>query len=90
VTLPEPEHQVRTPEWHYVEADRLLAELAQTRAESFRFPFVQAKVQMAQIHAQLANSPWYPGDVIAAEEYGGSAVQFGPPIETRTATGDSL
>ncbi|QDH92928.1 hypothetical protein SEA_NECROPOLIS_47 [Mycobacterium phage Necropolis] len=51
----------RPPSYHYAAADELLAELAETKPESFKFPFVQAKVQRAQIHALLANSPWYPG-----------------------------
>ncbi|ACI06264.1 gp50 [Mycobacterium phage Brujita] len=51
----------RPPSYHYAAADALLAELAETKPESFKFPFVQAKVQRAQIHALLANSPWWPG-----------------------------
>ncbi|AGM12935.1 hypothetical protein SEA_LANGERAK_48 [Mycobacterium phage Langerak] len=51
----------RPPSYHYAAADALLADLAETKPESFKFPFVQAKVQRAQIHALLANSPWWPG-----------------------------
>lgn len=51
----------RTPSEHYAEADRLLTELAATEAEAFKYAFVQAKVARAQIHAMLAQSPWWPG-----------------------------
>ncbi|AER48426.1 hypothetical protein CM06_gp49 [Mycobacterium phage Babsiella] len=80
----------RPPSYHYAAADALLAELAETKPESFKFPFVQAKVQRAQIHALLANSPWHPG--LEAEEILDSSSRNDEPsaIQTRTAKGDYL
>ncbi|MHC9292006.1 hypothetical protein ACRCUN_06035 [Mycobacterium sp. LTG2003] len=50
----------RTPSEHYAAADQLLADLEQVKADQFTTPYVQAKVARAQIHAALAQSPWWP------------------------------
>jgi hypothetical protein len=78
----------RPPEFHYAEADRLLAELAAVKADQFAYPFVQAKVARAQIHAQLAQCPdWYADDCPDS-----SLVAYGTHahIETYSTTGDVL
>ncbi|ASZ75308.1 hypothetical protein [Mycobacterium phage MKC-IRE-01] len=91
----------RPPSYHYAAADALLADLAETKPESFKFPFVQAKVQRAQIHALLANSPWWPGLEAEFEEserivdFNGHILRESPrrqqpTVETRTAKGDLL
>lgn len=87
----------RTPSEHYAEADRLLAELERADAEAFKYAFVQAKVARAQIHAALAQSPWWP-DLFDDEYEPADGDQLdilrarinGPLIETRSATGDCL
>ncbi|ORA38077.1 hypothetical protein [Mycobacterium aquaticum] len=92
-----------TPAEHYQHADALLAELAEAKPEAFRFPFVQAKVARAQIHAQLAQSPWWPGLVDEPDYADFDDLDPGSqrhritqlilgrhPIDTRKATGDRL
>ncbi|AHG23752.1 hypothetical protein PBI_DONOVAN_48 [Mycobacterium phage Donovan] len=87
----------RPPSYHYAAADALLADLAETKPESFKFPFVQAKVQRAQIHALLANSPWHPGievDAVVVDDdaetvdFSGNAVRRPPhPLDCRECGG---
>lgn len=92
----------RTPSEHYFEADRLLTELAEADADAFKYAFVQAKVARAQIHAMLAQSPWWPGlvtdhpdpwpDTEASQrDLEGLRDRInGPHIETRIPNGDLL
>lgn len=93
----------RTPSEHYAAADQLLADLEQVKADQFASPYVQAKVARAQIHAALAQSPWWP-DLFTAEhpdpwpddevetDLDGRTCQPwpAPAFETRSATGDRL
>ncbi|WP_166902195.1 hypothetical protein [Mycobacterium sp. DL440] len=89
---------MRTPSEHYAAADRLLAELEQADPQvAPKLPHVAFKLRLAEIHARLAQSPWWPGlldddyehpdgdqlDILRARIHG-------PHIETRTATGDML
>ncbi|AEN79903.1 hypothetical protein SEA_JAMIE19_47 [Mycobacterium phage Jamie19] len=80
----------RSPSYHYAAADALLAELAESKPESFKFPFVQAKVQRAQIHALLANSPWHPGidaEAVEVVDDEGRVVRRDNPLDCRECGG---
>lgn len=90
-----------TPAEHYQRADELVAELE--RAEpvvAMQLPSVQFKLRLAEVHARLAQSPWWPGLVTDNDEdtsnHGGwdcsceSCARPAPSVETRSATGDRL
>ncbi|OMC07076.1 hypothetical protein [Mycolicibacterium fortuitum] len=94
-----------TPAQHYARADELVAELEQADPRvGMSLAHVQLKFRLAELHAQLAQSPWWP-DLFSAEhpdpwpddEVPNRAELdelrdriVGPPIETRSATGDRL
>ncbi|AMU78477.1 hypothetical protein SEA_SKINNYPETE_47 [Mycobacterium phage SkinnyPete] len=82
----------RTPEYHYRRADELVAELEQADPQvALKLPSVAFKMRLAELHAQLANSPWWPGVEAACEpttvvDFSGHTVR----IDTRTTNGDLL
>lgn len=94
-----------TPAEHYQRADELLAELeTYDPIAATRVPATQFKLRLAEVHARLAQSPWWP-DLFSAEhpdpwpddEVPNRAELdelrdriVGAPIETRSATGDRL
>ncbi|AEL98213.1 hypothetical protein PBI_BIGNUZ_50 [Mycobacterium phage BigNuz] len=52
----------RPPTYHYQRADELVAELEQADPRvGMALPRVQLKFRLAELHAQLAQSPWHPG-----------------------------
>ncbi|QFG09083.1 hypothetical protein I5J49_gp55 [Mycobacterium phage ThulaThula] len=85
-----------TPAYHYQRADELIAELEQTDPRiGMSLPHVQLKFRLAELHALLAQSPWWPG--IEAEtgavDPEDAVAAFGIPtrhLETRTAKEDLL
>ncbi|AJA43361.1 hypothetical protein VC60_gp60 [Mycobacterium phage Sbash] len=71
----------RPPTYHYQRADELVAELEQADPRiGMSLPHVQLKFRLAELHALLAQSPWWTG--IEAEG------QFA--VETRAAKEDLL
>lgn len=51
----------RTPAEHYERADELLAELETYDPQvAPKLPHAAFKLRLAEIHAQLAQSPWWP------------------------------
>ncbi|QRY48113.1 hypothetical protein JVX93_15780 [Mycolicibacterium boenickei] len=87
-----------TPAQHYQRADELLAELeTYDPIAATRVPTTQFKLRLAEVHARLAQSPWWP-DVFDDEFEHPTGDQIdilrarihGPHIETRSATGDRL
>lgn len=83
-----PPHVLRSPDEHYLEADKLLHEVANTRDMSL--PYVRRKIEMAQVHAMLAQC--FQHDAIEdAVSYDFNADPYKvPPVETHRATGDRL
>ncbi|OBC14089.1 hypothetical protein A5784_30790 [Mycobacterium sp. 852013-50091_SCH5140682] len=92
-----------TPAEHYQRADELLAELEQADPQvAPKLPHVAFKLRLAELHAQLAQSPWWP-DLFDEPDYadfddpdpGAQRQRLTQlvrrwPIETRSATGDRL
>ncbi|QDF19798.1 hypothetical protein QEH38_gp66 [Mycobacterium phage LilSpotty] len=86
-----------TPADHYRRADELVAELEQADPQvALKLPNVAFKMRLAELHAQLANSPWWPGVEAACDcvdtDLDGRTVHPwpAPAVETRTANGDLL
>lgn len=91
-----------TPAEHYRRADELVAELEKADPKLIGLPFLQSKATLANLHAQLAQSPWWP-DLFDEPDYadfddldpGAQRQRLTQlvrrwPIETRSATGDRL
>ncbi|AKF14408.1 hypothetical protein SEA_PHAYONCE_48 [Mycobacterium phage Phayonce] len=90
-----------TPAEHYERADALVAELELVDPrKAGDLAHVRHKAILAELHARLAQSPWWPA---IADELGYAVAEIGsctdmpkfvdnggPVIETRTATGDRL
>lgn len=93
-----------TPAEHYARADELVAELEQADPRvGMSLPHVQLKFRLAELHARLAQSPWWPGlfsaehpapwpdDEVETDLDGRTAQPWpAPAVETRCATGDRL
>lgn len=85
-----------TPEAHYQRADALLAELELCDPQvAPRLPGVQFKLRLAELHAQLAVSPWWPGvaehpDPWPDDDLDELRARINGGIETRIPNGDML
>lgn len=80
-----------SPSEHYVEADRLLAELELADPQvAPRLPGVQFKLRLAELHAQLAQAPWFFNPGYATADIPPATTRPGPAIETRNTNGDML
>ena len=94
----------RPPSYHYQRADELVAELEQADPQvATKLPSVAFKLRLAELHAQLAQSPWWPG-IEARPVNAPPTCQSDEPwtdpwttqphngrsVQTRTATGDRL
>lgn len=88
----------RTPAEHYQRADELLAELEQADPQvAPKLPHIAFKLRLAELHAQLAQSPWWPGldydepGYVETDLDGRTVHPWpAPAVETRSATGDRL
>ncbi|QFG11116.1 hypothetical protein PBI_QUEENHAZEL_45 [Mycobacterium phage QueenHazel] len=81
----------RPPTYHYQRADALLAELEQADPRvGMSLPHVQLKFRLAELHARLANSPWWPGLEAGGILDSSSRNDEPSAIQTRTAKGDYL
>ncbi|OMB79237.1 hypothetical protein [Mycolicibacterium conceptionense] len=67
-----------TPAQHYQRADELLAELeTYDPIAATRVPTTQFKLRLAEVHARLAQSPWWP-DLVADRDDDPTAHQCEP------------
>ncbi|QDK01158.1 hypothetical protein I5J50_gp54 [Mycobacterium phage Purky] len=84
----------RPPTYHYQRADELVAELEHADPQvAPKLPSVAFKLRLAELHALLAQSPWWPGLEVEAVDPEDAVAAFGVPtshLVTRTATGDRL
>jgi hypothetical protein len=67
-----------TPAEHYQRADELVAELEKADPKLIGLPFLQSKATLANLHAQLARSPWWPALTESAGDAGPMAHQCEP------------
>lgn len=49
-----PPRETRTPQWHYEQADRLVAELDDMQPHELVLPHGKSKMVLADLHARLA------------------------------------
>ncbi|WRQ08193.1 hypothetical protein JDBV06_00840 [Mycobacterium phage dwieneke] len=92
----------RPPSYHYQRADELVAELEHADPRvGMSLPHVQLKFRLAELHARLANSPWWPDLEAEFEEderlvdFNGRILRESPrrqqsAVETHIAKGEYL
>ncbi|AAN12620.1 gp62 [Mycobacterium phage Che9c] len=89
----------RPPTYHYAEADKLVAEIqTYDPAAAGRVPAIAFKLRLAELHAQLAQSPWWPGleaecryTEVVTDLDGRTVHQWpAPAVETRLTKDDLL